>query len=1034
MVNVMKFSIIHLTDIHMKGKIDNYICSRTESIIRAINSVLLSGEVAIIVVSGDIAFSGQKDEYQIAKKFLNEIKAGVDIAKGVDCSLLMVPGNHDCDFSSPTPIRNRLMPQSNADSNIEPEVFAEVSVVQNNFFDFSNTYSCPLDKDHFCATYELICDSGKILFLLMNSAWMSQREEKPGTLFVPCNLLPEASGEEYDCVFTILHHPYGWLNPDNAASLISYIRQTTDVLLLGHEHRQDSFQASNGKWTVEDYRGRELQGDNANESGFAVYHFDLTLNGITTYTFTWDSGQNQYVRTETDNIFVRNSLSNSAVLNPNKEYLQLILDPGMIINHFEIEDIHLPDIFCWPYLERIEMEEKSSITGGNLFQERVPETLLSSQLSIIIGESLTGRTSMAKMLFHNFLQRNECCLLCGGNRLTTHNEKNLRNIMDKIFEEEYSKEQLETFRQLTLEQRILIIDDFQDIPYHDERRSAVLSCLLTYFGHVIAFSDSSLDMQVICSKITHSIELVTEMYEILPFGNQKRQELVKKWYYLGNEYARGDQQIEARIDQTCDKIDMLLGGSNGIVPALPIYLIDILQNIDSVAPASYAGSQYGFLYESLINKCLSTIGKRYRNPGDINIDITVLSLLAFRMLKNQKRSFSETELLEVVSAFETRKKVAVNAGAIIEKMLAAKILKETSPKTYIYRYPYIFYYFTGRYIAYNLDESDVKAQLEYMSDRLYNESFGNIIIFTCHFANSVDIIENILLRAYISFDEYEPFDFNKHRNFFQRAQEKIDQALLPKEIGSDSDVDVNRQYELTQRDEKGIQDGTVREPMELTDEMALKESTLASVSSAMRIMDVLGQVLRNYPGDIDGELKLQIIDEIHKLGMRTMEVLFSTMGILEEDLILYISEQAKKKVNPNIRAEVVQKTREFLSVMMAGATRGMIHKIATCFQNEALLPAIHETFSVKNSLSQELILQDLNFNLLKRPDVESVLIFKKGLERNNEHFPRTILQSIVAQYLRHNHCSRETRQRLCAGFQFADDRVFVERQKSRELL
>ena len=191
--------------------------------------------------------------------------------------------------------------------------------------------------------------------------------------------------------------------------------------------------------------------------------------------------------------------------------------------------------------------------------------------------------------------------------------------------------------------------------------------------------------------------------------------------------------------------------------------------------------------------------------------------------------------------------------------------------------------------------------------------------------------------------------------------------------------------------------------MELTDEMALKESTLASVSSAMRIMDVLGQVLRNYPGDIDGELKLQIIDEIHKLGMRTMEVLFSTMGILEEDLILYISEQAKKKVNPNIRAEVVQKTRDFLSVMMAGATRGMIHKIATCFQNEALLPAIRETFSSKSSLSQELILQDLNFNLLKRPDVESVLTFKNRLERNNEHFPRTILQSIVAQYLLNNH-------------------------------
>lgn len=55
---------------------------------------------------------------------------------------------------------------------------------------------------------------------------------------------------------------------------------------------------------MNEYRGRELQGDKADESGFAVYHFDLTMNGIAAYAFTWDNAQNQYMRTETSNIFV----------------------------------------------------------------------------------------------------------------------------------------------------------------------------------------------------------------------------------------------------------------------------------------------------------------------------------------------------------------------------------------------------------------------------------------------------------------------------------------------------------------------------------------------------------------------------------------------------------------------------------------------------------------------------------------------------------------------------------------------------------
>lgn len=110
MVNIMKFSIIHLTDIHMKGQTDNYICSRTSSIIHAINSVLFPGEVAIIVVSGDIAFSGQESEYRIAKDFFDQIKSGIRQEKGIDSLLLAVPGNHDCDFSKANPVRTDLCP------------------------------------------------------------------------------------------------------------------------------------------------------------------------------------------------------------------------------------------------------------------------------------------------------------------------------------------------------------------------------------------------------------------------------------------------------------------------------------------------------------------------------------------------------------------------------------------------------------------------------------------------------------------------------------------------------------------------------------------------------------------------------------------------------------------------------------------------------------------------------------------------------------------------------------------------------------
>lgn len=154
---------------------------------------------------------------------------------------------------------------------------------------------------------------------------------------------------------------------------------------------------------------------------------------------------------------------------------------------------------------------------------------------------------------------------------------NLRRILEEVFRDEYDKSSLETYRQLSSNQRILIIDNFQDIRYHDERRSKVLSALLNYFQHIVIISDNSLEMQIVCSRIEHFNDLHIEMYGILNFGNQKRRELVKKWYSLGNEYAKRDRSIEERIDRTCERINTLLGSSGGIVPALPIYLINILQ-------------------------------------------------------------------------------------------------------------------------------------------------------------------------------------------------------------------------------------------------------------------------------------------------------------------------------------------------------------------------------------------------------------------------------------------------------------------------
>lgn len=132
----MEFSIVHLTDIHFNES-KNYILERTDKIIRAINSVLLPNEPVIMVISGDIVFSGKKAEYQIAKKFLDKIRFTISAEKTTNCEIILVPGNHDCDFSVPQTLRERLLSSLDLNSsNVDDETYKAITHLQSEFFNF----------------------------------------------------------------------------------------------------------------------------------------------------------------------------------------------------------------------------------------------------------------------------------------------------------------------------------------------------------------------------------------------------------------------------------------------------------------------------------------------------------------------------------------------------------------------------------------------------------------------------------------------------------------------------------------------------------------------------------------------------------------------------------------------------------------------------------------------------------------------------------------------------------------------------------
>lgn len=109
-----KISWLHLSDLHFR-------CSQDEFMSQLIYKKLLEDlkhineKIDFIFVTGDIAFSGQKKEYERASDFFNE---ALKILKVTRDHLFFVPGNHDIQRSKFTNYISNILAETNSEKEV----------------------------------------------------------------------------------------------------------------------------------------------------------------------------------------------------------------------------------------------------------------------------------------------------------------------------------------------------------------------------------------------------------------------------------------------------------------------------------------------------------------------------------------------------------------------------------------------------------------------------------------------------------------------------------------------------------------------------------------------------------------------------------------------------------------------------------------------------------------------------------------------------------------------------------------------------
>ena len=257
-----KTTILHISDIHIESgpdkKFDRSVV--LDPLLKRVEEDYKKGlQPELVAVTGDIAYKGIKEEYDLAAAFFTDL---LDAVKLGGDKIFIVPGNHDVDRKKyrpgDIPVYSTMKALNDELENYRQDLFkgmAEYLAFVKTTYPHLQTIA---DDDLIPFVTPFTTEAGKILGIVgLNSAWMCRRspDEKEVAIgeFQIKNAMEElAKLGNTDLNLYLIHHSINYLWPVDKDICRSYIDGDRSILLTGHLHEPAG-------WITNDLDGRLIQ-------------------------------------------------------------------------------------------------------------------------------------------------------------------------------------------------------------------------------------------------------------------------------------------------------------------------------------------------------------------------------------------------------------------------------------------------------------------------------------------------------------------------------------------------------------------------------------------------------------------------------------------------------------------------------------------------------------------------------------------------------------------------------------------------------
>ena len=862
-----------------------------------------------------------------------------------------------------------------------------------------------------------MCGDYPIRFLCHNTAWIVRRDiQQQGNMVFPILEEKYQGSRTFRLVVSVIHHPYNWFSDVNARKLRNEITESSNILLTGHEHGQDAFQIETYRQEVIQYlEGGVLQdSNNPKKSSFNAIVIDLESCKQKLVQFSWDKDiyRRKFVDDEDYTDFQLNRIRKTGHFEISDKYYKYLNDSGASLVHSEHGRLKLDETFIDLDLTQVtnfgaddsfdDINSQLKIKSSHLCIEAIATPLL-----FVSGIYKSGKTTLLKKIFMEFHQKGMVPIAISNEGLRRKRNRELLQKVKDSLSIQYEKSDFERFRQLDISKRVLLIDDFELNELNYETKEKILEEYSRYFGHIVVFVATTIPF---LDELQYKDSFSNiKYYQIQQMGNELIEKTIQKWIQLGREDTVTNDQFLMKVDFSSNIVKSFI--DNRIIPSQPIFILATLQLIQNnyIVETSITSYGQGYVLEQLVKESIRRVVKK----DDLSGEEAYLSFVAYHMFSKKKVLVSENELLDIHLSYCERyaaSHLRTKFQDYVDTFEQADIFLRVNGGIR-FKYRYAFYYFVALYFKDRLLQVEIQNEIRGIAESLYVQSSVDVMLFLAHLSKEKLISEMLINVSSEQFKELSLSDLERDFNSF-----KVPLEDFPKLYYQETDPLIERQERAKKQDTLKVRnnddDGFVTD-----DDFDDLRSESLIVPNSIKIM---GQLLKNYPLALEGDVKYRLTEESYTLGLRLLSLVFL---LLEERMVMLAADFIIKRQSDNEKSEreMSRLKNEFSTLNVSFAKQIMIRIIAfigdAVFSNE-LNETYREMVKRHDTVGVKLIDSYIRLN---QPVKDWKTIFLYQDEFKTSPLATSILREMVYSHLKmYKLRDRGQIQRVCDKFNISN--------------